>query len=248
MTLRVGKMGAVPSRHDPKTVSYKAIHKALTIADPRRTPPFHVDTRPRNARWDMNGNDRYGCCTFAGIVRIMQNNAARKGRAIDITDEDVIKAYLDSTGGVDTGQMPINALNYMRAIGIKGHKVLAYARVGDRDVYEQQSALATFGSLYVAAGLPAALDRDRDLRWELTARDQFTTDDEPRTMGGHAYPIFGFQHGEQFSVPWDQEVIEEASWTDFYREENWVFVDNQETDQLLLGVMYAQLAAIKETA
>ena len=248
MTLKVGKTGAVPSRHDPKTVTYKAIHKALVIADPRRTPPFFVDTRPRNARWNINGNDRYGCCTFAGIVRIMQNNAARKGRVLDITDEDVIKAYLDSTGGADIGQMPINALNYMRSLGIKGHKVLAYARVGDRDLYERQSALATFGSLYVAAGLPARLDEDHDLRWELTAREKRTSSDEPRSLGGHAYPIFGFQNGEEFSVPWDQEVIEEVAWTDYYREETWVFVDNQETDQLLLGVMYAQLAAIKETA
>lgn len=252
MTLKIGKMGAVPSRHDPKTVLYKAVAKALTIADPRRVPKFHHDTRPHNARWDILGNDEYGCCTFAGIARIMMNNAARKGHTLSITRKHVIAAYLDSTGGVDSGQMPINALNYCRSIGFKLDdgsvvKVVAYARVGDRDLYEQQSAMTTFGSLYVAAGLPLALDRDRDLRWELTARDQFTTDDEPRSMGGHAYPIFGFQRGEQFAVPWDQEVIEEAPWTDYYREESWVFADSQETDQLLLGVLYAQLAAIKET-
>jgi hypothetical protein len=246
--LTVGKMGSVPSRHDPKTVTYRAIHKALNIADPRRTPPFFVDTRPRNARWHMYGNDRYGCCTFAGIVRIMQNNAARKGRSLGITDEDVVRAYLDSTGGIDTGQMPINALNYMRNIGIKGHKVLAYARVGDSDVFERQSALTTFGALYVAAGLPVRLDEDRDLRWELTPREKRTSRDTVRSLGGHAYPIFGFQQGEEFAVPWDQEVVEESAWTDYYREETWVFADNQETDQLLLGVMYAQLAAIKETA
>lgn len=246
MTLRVGKLGAVPSRHDPRTVTYKAIHKALSVADPRRVPPLFVDTRRMSGRWDILGNNRYGCCTFAGIVRIMQNNAARKGKTLDITDEDVIKAYLESTGGEDNGQMPINALNYMRNIGIKGHKVLAFARVGDRDVYERQSALTTFGSLYVAAALPARLDEDRDLRWELTPREKRTRDDEPRTLGGHAYPVFGFQRNEEFTVPWDQEVIEEADWTNYYREETWCFVDNQETDQLLLGVMYAQLAAIKE--
>jgi hypothetical protein len=253
VTLKIGKMGAVPSRHDPKTVNYKAIAKALAIADPRRVPKFQHDTRPHNARWDILGNDEYGCCTFAGIARIMMNNAVRKGHVLNITREHVIKAYLDSTGGIDTGQMPINALNYCRAIGFKLDdgsvvKVVAYARVGDRDPYEQQSAMTTFGSMYVAAGLPLALDRDRDLRWELTPRDKFTTDDEPRSMGGHAYPIFGFQRGEQFSVPWNQEVVEEEPWTSYYREENWCFVDSQETDQLLLGVLYAQLAAIKDTA
>lgn len=245
--LRIGKTGALPSRTDARTVTYRAIHQALTLADPRRTPPFFVDTRPRNARWSMNGNDRYGCCAFSGIVRIMQNNAARKGRTLDITDDDVVKAYLDSTGGADVGQMPINALNYMRSIGIKGHKVLAYARVSDRDVYERQSALTTFGSLYVGAGLPARLDDDRDLRWELTPREKRTANDAPRSLGGHAYPIFGFQRGEEFAVPWDQEVVEVSDWTEQYREETWVLVDNQETDQLLLGVMYAQLAAIKGT-
>jgi hypothetical protein len=247
VTLTRGKLGSVPSKHDPKTVLFKSVHKALLRADPLRTPPYYVDTRPRNARWDILGNDQYGCCTFAGIVRIMQNNAARKGRVLDITGADVIKAYLETTDGQDIGQMPINALNYMRNIGIKGHKVLAFARVSDRDVNERQSALATFGSLYVAAGLPAKLDDDKDLRWELTPKEKRTANDAPRTMGGHAYPVFGFQRNEEFAVPWDQEVIEEAEWTDYYREETWVFVDSQETDQFLLGVMYAQLAAIKAT-
>lgn len=253
MKLNVGKTGSLPSRRDPRTISYKAVAKALTIADPRRVPKLHHDTRPHGARWDILGNDDYGCCTFAGIARIMMNNAVRRGRTLNITRKHVIAAYLDSTGGVDSGQMPINALNYCRSIGFKLDdgsvaKVVAYARVGDRDLYEQQSAMTTFGSLYVAAGLPLALDRDRDLRWELAPRAAFTMDDEPRSMGGHAYPIFGFQRGEQFAVPWDQEVVEEENWTDFYREENWVFVDNQETDQLLLGVLYAQLAAIKDTS
>jgi hypothetical protein len=248
MSLVLGKLGSIPSRHDPRTLSYKAINKALTAADPLRVPPLFVDTRPHNERWRMLGNDRYGCCTFAGIVRIMINNAARRGKTLDITDQDVVDAYLTLTNGQDIGAMPINALTYMRNIGIKGHKVVAFARVSDRDLYERQSALTTFGSLYVAAGLPAKLDDDRDLRWELTPKEKRTSSDAPRSLGGHAYPVFGFQRGEEFSVPWDQEVIEEADWTDYYREEAWVFVDNQETDQFLLGVMYAQLAAIKETA
>lgn len=252
MKLVRGKLGATPSVHNPKTVLYSAIHNALVMADPRRVPKFQHDTRPHNAKWDILGNDEYGCCTFAGIARIMMNNAVRKGRVLNITRKHVIAAYLDSTGGVDTGQQPINALNYCRSIGFKLDngdvvKVLAYARVGDRDMYERQSALTSIGSLYVAAGLPAALDNDYDRRWELTPKEKRTADDAPRSLGGHAYPVFGFQRGEEFTVPWDHEVIEEAPWTDYYREETWAFVDSQETDQLLLGVMYAQLAAIKST-
>jgi hypothetical protein len=243
--LNVGKMGAVPSRTDVRTLNYKDIQKAINTADPLRVPPLFYDARPHNTQWRMLANDRYGCCTVAGIVRIMINNAARRGKTLDISDQDVVDAYLTLTGGDDVGAMPINALTYMRNIGIKGHKVVAFARVNDHDVYERQSALTTFGSLYVAAGLPAKLDEDRDLRWELTPKEQRTSSDAPRSRGGHAYPVFGFQRGEEFSVPWSQEVIEETAWTDYYREETWVFIDNQETDQFLLGVMYAQLTAIK---
>ncbi len=244
-------MGALPSKHDPKTITYRAIQKALAIADPLRVPSFHVDTRPKNAVWDIFGNDKYGCCTFAGIARIMKNNAARKGRVLNITGKHVTKAYLDSTGGVDSGQMPINALNYCRNIGFKLDdgsvvKVVGFARV--HDMYECRSALQSFGSLYVAAGLPRRLDEDRDRRWELTPREKRTNDDVPRTLGGHAYSVFGFQRNEEFAVPWDQEVIEEAAWSDYYREEAWVFIDSQETDPVLLTVMNAQLDALKGIA
>lgn len=246
MTLNVGKLGAVPSRTDVRTLTYATINKVMSAANPLRVPPMFHDTRPHGERWQILGNDKYGCCTFAGIARIMINNARRRGQTINIQAQDVVHAYLEMNDGKDHGAMPINALTYMRNIGINGHKVLAFARVADHDVNERQSALTTFGSLYVAAGLPIRLDDDRDLRWELTPRSQRTDKDEPRSLGGHAYPVFGFQRGEEFPVPWDQEVIEEADWTSYYRDENWVFIDNQETDQFLLGVMYSQLAAIKE--
>lgn len=250
MRLNVGKLGALPrdaAQFPPeKDLLFSSVKAALPENDERRVPPFMHDTRPKGAAWRMLGNNKYGNCTFAAIVRIMLNNAQRRGKPItDITDDDVIKAYLDLNDGVDKGAMPVNALTYMRNYGIKGHKVTHFARVSDRDVYERQSALMTFGSLYVASGLPLALDDDRDLRWELKAKELRGKRDEPRSLGGHAYPVFGYQRGEEFSVPWDQEVIEEADWTDYYRVENWVFIDNGETDQGLIEVMVKQLAAIK---
>lgn len=244
MSLILGKLGSIPSRHDPRTIEYKAVRAVLEPV--LRVPPLFYDARPVGNHWRMYGNEKWGCCTFAGIVRIMENNAHRRGKTLSIPDEKVVAAYLELTGGEDNGAMPINALNYMRNVGIDGHKVLAYARVSDHDLFERQSAMKTFGSLYVAAGLPAALDRDRDLRWELTPHDQLTPDDEPRSLGGHAYSVFGYQHHEEFAVPWTQEIIEEDAWTDFYREENWVFIDNGETDQGILDAMQAQLTAIKE--
>lgn len=243
MGLVRGKCGSIPSRQDPKTINYSAVR---AILDPGlRVPPFHCDYRPSGARWRDYGNHQWGNCTFAAIVRIMENNARRRGQLFSISDQQVIDAYLDLTSGEDIGAMPINALNYMRNIGINGHKIVAFARVSDHDLFERQSAIKTFGGLYVAAGLPAKLDEDRDLRWELTPKEARTSADAPRTLGGHAYSVFGYQHHEEFTVPWTQEVVEEDAWTDYYREENWAFVDNGETDQAILDAMLSQLNAIK---
>ena len=130
-------------------------------------------------------------------------------------------------------------------IGIKGYKVRTFARVNELDPYEMASALQTFHSMIVTAGLPARLDEDRDERLELTPREQRTRADEPRSMGGHAYNVFGQQRREQFVVLWQDRMVEEFAWTDFYREEAWVFIDNQETDGALIEAMEEQLSILK---
>lgn len=257
MKIQIGKTGSAIS--DPKklkrALTYKSVRGALSGSDPHRIlpPQPFFDSRParyRGGKWPILGNDKYGCCTFAGIARIGMARAAARGKVLSISDKAVINAYLDSTGGEDSGQQPVNALQHVLTHGIKCddgslYKVLAYARVETRDVAECHSALASFGSLYVAAGLPAKLDDDRDDRLELTPSDKWTSRDNVRSLGGHAYNIFGNQHGEEFAVLWTEDVVEEAAWTSYYREEAWVFVDNQEADEKLLTVMYDQLSAIR---
>lgn len=205
------------------------------------------DARPRNMTWRAYGNVQYGNCTFAAIARILEVNARRRGQVFDITDQDVISAYLDMTGGRDNGAMPIDALNYMRSIGIKGRKITAYARVDDRDLLERKSALQTFGSLYCAAAMPLRLDDDKDMRWELTPIGDRTPKDAPRSMGGHAFPVFGYQRNEEFAVPWTQEIVIEDAWADMYMEERWVFIDDRENDSVLRSAMETQLEAIKKS-
>lgn len=245
MKIVVGKTGAIPSRQDPRTITFKSVARQLAATPKFRPPAPMFDTRPRGMRWEILGNDRYGNCTIAGIVRIMMASAHRRGKRLPILEQDVINAYLTMTGGVDEGAMPINALTYMRNVGIRGCKVVAFARVDDGDVREHRSALQSFGSMYVAAALPARLDEDRDRRWELTPLAQRTARDAPRSLGGHAFPLFGYQRGEEFAVPWTDEVVIEAPWAQLYMEERWVFIDNQETDETLLAAMHTQLDALK---
>lgn len=245
--IEVGKMGAKVSKHDPRTLMYSTLKDAMdSTGYPYRAPAPFFDSRPaafRGNKWPILGNDRYGCCTFSGIVRIGMARAVAQGKTLPITDKDVIDAYLNYTGGVDSGGSPLEVLNYMRVHGINGYKVLAFARVNS--LREGRSALQTFGSLYVAASLPLRLDEDRDRRLELTPKAQRNEKDVPRSMGGHAYDIFGGQRGEEFAVMWRDDLVEEEDWSLYYREEAWVFIDNTIVDEKLLTLMHDQLAAIK---
>lgn len=251
MKINVGKVGAIPSRDDPRTLKYSSVHKALAAENALRPPVPHYDNRHKSfqpSKWPILGNDRYGCCTFAGIVRLMMLRAAHRGKPLNVTDQDVITAYLDFNDGQDVGAMPIDVLTWFRNYGIKLSdgtvlKVEHFARCWS--LKECRSALQTFGGLYVAARLPKRLDDDRDNRLELTPVEKRTAADARGSMGGHAYNIFGGQHKEDFAVLWTDDVVEEEDWTNYYREEAWVFIDNQETNETLRKVMFEQLAAIK---
>lgn len=248
MKIRVGRLGArKDERANPKDLLYANVANKMAADGRLRVPSLHYDARWME-RYPILDNDRYGCCTFSSIVRAMLNNAIRRGKPItNIEPGDVARAYLDMTGGKDEGAMEVDALTYMRHVGIKGYKVRTFVRVNELDPYEMASALQTFKSLIVCAGLPARLDEDRDSRLELTPPHLRTRADEPRSMGGHAYNVFGQQRREQFVVLWEDRVVEEAAWTDFYREEAWAFIDNQETDAYLIETMEEQLDVLKSS-
>lgn len=248
MKIRVGKLGArKDDRTDARDLPFAKVAAKMASDGKLRVPALHHDARWL-PRYPILDNDQYGCCTVASIVRAMINSSVRRGRPItNIVPGDVARAYLDMTGGVDEGAMAVDALTYMRNVGIKGYKVRVFARVNELDPYEMASALQTFDDLVVTAGLPARLDEDRDDRLELTPAAERTHGDGPRTLGGHAYNVFGQQRREQFVVLWEDRVVEEAAWTDFYREEAWAFIDNQETDPYLIETMEEQLSILKST-
>jgi len=201
-------------------------------------------------KWRMLGNDQFGCCTVAAIVRQMMRNAHARGKTLNVRDSDVVSAYLDMNDGKDNGAMLLTALDFMKHEGITlvdgtVLKVTAYARVAVRDITQSHSAMQSFKGLYVAAGLPLALDDDRDHRLELKPAGERTHRDAIHSMGGHAYNAFGHDRDGDKVVLWEDDMVETPPWRSLHREEAWVFVDNQETDKLLLDVMHAQLAALK---
>ena len=59
----------------------------------------------------MFGNDRYGDCTFAGLANYRAICAAKEGVVSPTLEGDVIRAYLEFTGGKDDGAVETEVLN-----------------------------------------------------------------------------------------------------------------------------------------
>src|SRR6266566_4014729 len=51
----------------------------------------------------MFGNDKYGDCTFAALANYRAICSHKEGASFPTTSAEVVKAYLDFTGGRDDG-------------------------------------------------------------------------------------------------------------------------------------------------
>ena len=140
----VGKLGKL----DPKRPS--GLHMlAFYQSNPLPPAPESVVV-PSVPNWGMLGNDKYGDCTFAGIVHARMANA----NVLEISeqfpdDTEVEQAYLNYTNGKDVGAVEADLLNYWKNNDIFGKKLSAFAPTDHADQDELRSVIASYGLVYV---------------------------------------------------------------------------------------------------
>lgn len=177
-------------------------------------------------------NDRLGCCTITAIGHLMQTWAANSSDPVpQFSDRDIVEAYSGAQGYVngdpstDRGGQMINALTWTRKIGLGGLKIGAYVRVDVYDQMELEAAINLFGGIYVGARLPRRiLTQDN---WELRASDKMTDDDDPGSLGGHAFAILGYDRHHLRCLPWRDPVYASIEWVKLYVDEAWAIVDER---------------------
>jgi hypothetical protein len=228
-----GKLGALPSPQDPRTLMLASYLPAqLTPAPPS------VDWTGKASAWRTLGNDRMGDCevvTCANLVQLWTSNA---GREALLAEADVVKAYTaltgynPRTGANDNGVSSLAMLNYWRRTGLgpaKGkRKILAFVKLDHRDHLEVRTAINIFGGLLTAFQLPRS------------ARTQFTRGQEwsPATMaaggargswGGHAVALPAYDADGFTCVTWGREQRMTLEFWDAYASEAWAVIS---TDQV----------------
>ena len=184
---------------------------------------------------DALGNDRAGCCVFAGPGHQLNMINVQLGDQSRVSADDVLAAYSKYTGfdpitgENDNGYYVRNMLDHWRAEGLYGTKVIAYALVDWTN--PEEVAVATWLGCGTIGGyaLPLASqgqidDLGRQL-WDVPAGG-WPAGRGPGTWGGHCVWLRGASPKLMNTNSWGQDTVWTLEWQQACCDEMWlVLVD-----------------------
>lgn len=183
-------------------------------------PPSEVAVP--NAQYPIDGNDRYGDCTMAGVAHLISAWDA------EVTEDDlvpnapdVIAEYFQLTGGQDSGLNEADVLRTWQKSGLFGHQIAAYAPVDPSNITELHQAVAFYGACYLGINCPES------------AQEQFA-EDQPWTYvpgspieGGHCIVALGYTSSALLCATWGGIAEVTYPFLSHFMDESWAIISNQ---------------------
>lgn len=212
-----GKLGRKP--YDPTRPNLK-------LRLPRSEAMTTVDWYSRVTEWPMFGNDRYGDCVWAGAGHQIEGwTTYAAGTEARVTDDQVLAAYSavtgfdPATGANDNGTNMQTACDYLRKVGLAGHKILGFGEL-ERDPATLHAALAAFGSVYIGIEVPDSAQS------QFAAGQPWDVVPDAQIEGGHCVLIVGYDADTQewLVVTWGAIQRVTQAFFDAYLEEAWALV------------------------
>jgi hypothetical protein len=221
MVTTLKQLGKLPHRVDVRTLALGA----YVERDVLPAPPPALDLARTVGDWPMYANDRAPDCTTAAAGHMIEAwTAAAGGRAIEISESDVLEAFdevkvVDPETG-DEGAVELDVLNLWRRHGIGGHAIGAFARVALEDHDLVRTGAYLFGGVYIGLQLPLSA-ADQDV-WDWTGG--LHGPDAPGSWGGHAVDIVAYDEAGLTAVTWG--ALQRLTWEfwDRYCDECWCIV------------------------
>jgi hypothetical protein len=215
----VGKLGKLaPER--PAGLHMLAFYQE----NPLPVAPATVEV-PNVKDWGMLGNNKYGDCTFAGIVHARMANAAFLGLTENFPDDATVEAsYLSYTDGQDTGAVEAAILKFWQTTGLFGNKLHSFAPTDFADQDELRSVIASYGLAYIGVKLPTvALQQFADNQpWDLTH-----TPADNNIDGGHCVILVGYNKDYAQCITWGKVQQVSWAWLTSYMEESWALITTE---------------------
>lgn len=220
-----------------------ALKTFLEYATKLAKPP--ASFKAPKAAYPMDGNDRYGDCTIAGVAHLDVGWDKLFARNDSLpTEQAIVAEYFKLTGGQDTGLVEANVLSTWRKIGLFGSKIWGYAPVKTSDATAIKQAIAFYGGCYLGIQCPESAQR------QFSEGKPWTYEGE-QTEDGHCIVALGYDSkGNLECATWGQIVKVTPGFLAHYLDEAWVILSHQlveagkDTLGLNLPLLEADLAGV----
>ena len=198
-------------KHPPK-VDYRTLRLKKYLTSELAPPPDSYDVlqrvyanlKPKQASdlFPMDGNDTLGDCTIAAVAHAVTTYRGLVGREKIMSKQAVVKLYLHLSGGVDSGLVELDVLNYWRQHRISGDEIVAFAAVDPKNQQHVKQAIALFGGVYLGFQVQENCVED------FNARRPWTPG--PLTTDGHAVFAVGYDAKQLTVLTWGN--TQQATW------------------------------------
>jgi hypothetical protein len=197
--LKLAKYMAALPAPSPAFENLTAVYTNTGILDPKVLFP-------------MDGNDRLGDCTCAGIAHGVTVYNGIKGKLVIPSEKDVISLYNKLTCHRDVGYNELDLLTKWRKKSYLGEKIIAFGELDPKNLMHIQQAIQFFGGVYLGFQVQQNCmpDFNNGIPWT------------PGTLLNEGHAIFATGYDAQYfniltwgtiqkgTIPWWMETVDEA--------------------------------------
>ncbi len=232
-------------KHPPK-MDYRTLRLRKYLTSDLAPPPPTYDVLAKVYQklgtsnpaelFPMDGNDTYGDCTIAALAHAITTFRGLIGKRQIMQKNAVTKLYFHLTGGVDSGLVELDVLNYWRQNAVAGDKILAYVTMDVKNHQRVQQAIHLFGGVYLGFQV------QENCQEQFQAHQPWTP--APLTNEGHAVYAVGYDSAGVTVLTWGSTQKATWAWWDECVDEAYAILPPEaKASDFAPGFNFAQLKA-----
>ena len=239
--MKAYRFGKHPPKQDYRTLRFKN-YLMPTLAPPAASydvlPKVYKNLKTSNPKtlFPMDGNDTLGDCTIAALAHAITTYRGLVKQKEIMAQKDVVKLYMQLTGGLDSGLNELDVLNYWQSNVVDGDKILAFTSIDAKNHRHVQQAIQLFGGVYLGFQV------QQNCIQEFDARKPWTPG--PLTQDGHAVFATAYNSTGVTVLTWGNTQKATWAWWDECVDEAYAILPPEANDSdFAPGFNIAQLKA-----
>jgi hypothetical protein len=174
-----------------------------------------------------------GDCTIAAVAHADTVYHGLISKKHIMTEKAVEKVYFHLSGGIDSGLVELDVLNYWRQHGIGGNKIIAYVSIDRKNQTNIKQAIHLFGGVYLGFHVQQNCESDFDAGKPWT----------PGRLTKHAHAVYavGYDSQQLTVLTWGNTQKATWEWWDECVDEAYAILPSEAKDSDFAGVDLAEL-------